>query len=124
VRRLAGCEILPGGYTSIVVNPGFSCFRAGWRWEYSYDWASAVEILSKEQLNLQPGHSAVLRLERGNLFTPSFVLRWINTEAARPEIGKCRQTLPLSTAEILGLSNGHGAFQDAVRRAAKRSGRL
>jgi hypothetical protein len=60
------------------------------------------EILGGAKLNLQPGHAAFLRLERGKgFFTPSFVLRTIPPEAAKPEIGKCRQTIPMSTDEIL-----------------------
>jgi hypothetical protein len=93
-------EILPGGYTSLVVNPGPNCFRGVRTWD-SIGSSSVSEILGKVELNLQPGHAAFVRLERGKGFLTSFVLRPINPEAARPEIGRCRQTIPLSTEEMV-----------------------
>lgn len=93
-------EILPGGYTSFVVNPGPGCFRAERSWDMtSSSWVS--ENLGEVKLTFQPGHAAFVRLERRKgFFTPGFGLRTMSPEAAKPEIGKCRQTVPFSTDEI------------------------
>ena len=92
--------ILPGGYTSLVVNPGPSCFQAEMEWELTSVDASASETLGKVKLNLQPGRAVFVRLERGKGFLTTFVLRPINPEVAKPEIGRCRQTIPLSSEEM------------------------
>jgi hypothetical protein len=53
------------------------------------------------ELNLQPGHATFVRLEHGrNLLFSRFVLRPMTPEAAKPEIGRCRQTIPLSVEEM------------------------
>jgi hypothetical protein len=94
-------SILPAGYISLVVNPGPNCFRAERQWELT-DNAFAIESLAQMELNLQPGHASFVRLERGrNLLFSRFVLRPMTPEAAKPEIGRCRQTIPLSTAEMM-----------------------
>ncbi|HET9213012.1 MAG TPA: hypothetical protein VFR03_21575 [Thermoanaerobaculia bacterium] len=91
-----GNEILPGGYTSFVVEPGSSCFQAEASWDLWLDGAFVSEQLGKVEIRTEAGHSSFIRLERKKGFLPpGYGLRWMAPEAAAPEIRRCRQSTPL-----------------------------
>jgi hypothetical protein len=90
-----GKAILPGGYTSFVVEPGQSCFQVEKEWSLASFDASVSELLAKVDLNSQPGHSVFARLEyEGGFLSSRGELRLIPPEVATPEIGRCRRTIP------------------------------
>jgi len=98
-------QILPGGYTALVVEPGPSCFQAEIQWELA-DLDGDVSgngslDLGKVEFNSLSGHSSFVRVEQEkSLLLPHVGLRLVKPEAANAEIGKCRRSIPLSAEEI------------------------
>jgi hypothetical protein len=94
--------ILPGGYISFVAEPGPICLQAEMRWGLARLDGVVVEDLAKVEWNGQPGQSSFVRLEQEKgLLRSHVVLRLMKPEAATPEIGRCRRSIPLSFEEML-----------------------
>lgn len=99
-------EILPGGYTVRVVEPGASCFQAEARSELMEGRASASvsQELGSAELNAQAGRTFFLRIEQGKgLLTSRNDLRLVKPEIAMPEIRRCRRSIPLTNDDLRRL---------------------
>jgi len=104
-------EILPDGYTSFAVEPGPSCFQAVVSWDMGlkpvgfghvglYD-SSASEILAEVEIQAEPGRSSYIRLaQKPGFFRSKYDLLQVEPDAARAQIRRCRQSIPLSVQEI------------------------
>jgi hypothetical protein len=95
-------EILPGGYTALVVEPGPSCFEAEALSELRYTQAASVgQHLGSVELNAEPGRTVFIRLEQERrLLISRTVLRPVKPDVARPEISRCRRSIPLTPDEL------------------------
>ncbi|MFL6232693.1 MAG: hypothetical protein ACJ76N_06120 [Thermoanaerobaculia bacterium] len=93
--------VLPGGYTSFVVDPGPSCFQAEVSWDLPLEGASAIEDLGKAQISNEPGERFFFRIAQDEgPFLSHFGLQPVKPEIADSEIRRCRRSIPLSFEEI------------------------
>ena len=94
-------EILPGGYTAIVVEPGPSCFQAEVHSELMHSRASVSQSLGSVELNTELGRPFFIRLEQEQLLLISrTILRLVEPDVAGPEISRCRRLVPLTLDEL------------------------
>ncbi|HYO13608.1 MAG TPA: hypothetical protein VE685_10485 [Thermoanaerobaculia bacterium] len=99
-------EILPGGYTAVVVEPGPSCFEAEALSELKYTPAASVgasvgQSLGSVEINAEPGRTFFIRLEQERrLLISGIALRPVKPEIAGPEIRRCRRSIPLTLDEL------------------------
>lgn len=95
-------EILPGSYTTFVVEPGPVCLQAEVISELAHiDNASVIRHLANVELTVTPDHPSFVRLEQKPAFlTSGTVLRPVSPAVADPEIKRCRQLVPLTDDEL------------------------
>ena len=100
-------EILPGGYTAHIVEPGQSCFQAEVRSELLRDGAFGsfvIRPLGIVVLNTSPGRTFFIRLGQEKRFLISrTVFRMAEPDVASSEIRRCRRSVPLTDDELLRL---------------------
>lgn len=97
-------EILPGGYITLDVEPGPSCFEVAAHSELlkaNRASATVIQHLGRVELNAERGRTFFIRLEQRRLPLISRINpRLVEPAVAGPEIRKCRQTIPLTPDEI------------------------
>jgi hypothetical protein len=106
---VSSCEgayesVLPGGFTLIPVDPGRQCFNAQWRWNVDSISAFGGTELVSVDLKVKPGQTLFVRVEKEDGLS-GVALRLVEPAKAEPEIGKCRQTIPMTpdeAAKVLG----------------------
>ena len=96
-------EILPGSYTTFVMEPGPSCLHAEMISNLAHiDNASVIRDLADVELTVTPDHPSFVRLEQKPAFlTSGTVLRPVAAAVADPEIKRCRQMVPLTDDEMI-----------------------
>jgi len=95
-------EILPGGYTELVVEPGRNCFHAEIQSELIDNHGSVSQIFGKVELDAEPGRTFFIRLGQERLLLISrTVLRLVKPDVAGPEISRCRKSIPLTDDEFM-----------------------
>lgn len=107
-------EILPGGYTALVVEPGPSCFQAEVQSELMHSQSSMSQAfvsqsLGSVELNAEPGRTYFIRLGQERLLLISrTVLRLVKPAVAGREIGRCRRSIPLTPDEMVRQMEENG----------------
>jgi len=109
-------EILPGGYTALVVEPGPSCFQAEVhsglmrsQTSMSQTSTSVIQDLGSVELNAEPGRTVFIRLEQERLLLISrTVLRLVKPDVAGREISRCRRLIPLTPDEMVRQMEENG----------------
>jgi hypothetical protein len=92
-------SVLPGGFTRIPVDPGRQCFHAQWRWNVDSISASVGTELANLDLDVEPGQPLFVRIEKEDGLLSGVTLRLVEPARAEPEIGRCRQTIPMTPDE-------------------------
>lgn len=103
---VSSCEgayesVLPGGFTWIPVDPGWQCFNAQWRWNLDSISASGGTELASLDLDAEPGQILFVRVEKEGGLLSGVTLRLVEPAKAVPEIGRCRQTIPMTPDEMV-----------------------
>jgi len=95
-------EILPGSYTTFVLEPGPVCLQADVTSELTHiDSVFVIRHLANVELTVTPDRPSFVRLEQRPAFlTSGTVLRPVNPAVAEPEIKRCRQLVPMTDEEI------------------------
>lgn len=98
-------EILPGGYTTLDVEPGPSCFNVETRSEIKreddFTGALVIQDLGSVELDVEPGRTFFIRLEQRRLPLISRINpRPVEPAVADPEIRRCRRAIPLTPDEL------------------------
>ena len=92
-------SVLPGGFTWIPVDPGRQCFKADWHWSVDSISASGGTELASLDLNVESGQTLFVRIEKKDGPLSGVALRLVEPAKAEPEIGRCRQVIPMTPDE-------------------------
>lgn len=93
--------VLPGGFTLIPVDPGRQCFKAEWNWSLDSINAFGGTELAGLDLNVEPGQTLFVRIEKEDGLLSGVTLRLVEPAKAEPEIGRCRQVIPMPPEEAV-----------------------
>ncbi|HKV09131.1 MAG TPA: hypothetical protein VJ725_13395 [Thermoanaerobaculia bacterium] len=99
-------EILPGGYITLAVEPGPSCFNVEAYSELletgdGLTSATMIQHLGSVELKTKPDRTSFIRLEQRRFPLISRINpRPVEPAVAGPEIRKCRRMVPLTPEEL------------------------
>jgi hypothetical protein len=94
------CELLPGGYTAITVEPGTQRLAVQSNFDLGDTTSASLELGSLDW-QAEPGSTVFIRLGRERRFLiDGLVPRLTDAAAAPPEIRTCRRSIPLQDVEI------------------------
>ena len=94
-------EIEPDRYTTLVLEPGRTCFSAEILWDLLPLDGFAIQEVARVEFNAEASDTVFLRLEQAQTFLISkYLLRQVEPAEAGPEIRRCRRLIPLSPDEL------------------------
>lgn len=94
-------EIEPDHYTTLVVEPGRTCFSAEILRDLLPLNSFTIQEVARVELNAEASDTVFLRLEHvPTVFTSQYLLQEVEPSEADPEIRRYRRLIPLSPDEM------------------------